>query len=439
MRPKDCAKHTLAYWTRTDPVSVVEIEPIDVARNHTIGAGYVNGKKIRINFDTGTGLSMLSLKAAERAGIKPNGPGVVPGGQMTGLGRGWIQTWIATFDSFKLGGEEIRNARLRFGDFQATDGDLVIGADFFLSHHIYVANSQRLLYFTYNGGPVFNLTAQNTAPADAPAPTEAPETAPVAGDEPVNAADFSRRGMAFAARHDYQRALADLSRACELAPQESDYFTERAQVHLQNGQADLALADFDQALLLKPNDFTARQVRSEMRLRRGDSAGAKDDLDAAALAATKEAEVRLQFGMEYARMDLLPAAIEQYSLWIAVHPEDTRLPMALNDRCWARALLGEELDKALADCSQALRTESKMANALDSRGLVRLRRGEYKKAVSDYDDSLALMPKSAWSLYGRGLAKLHLGINAEGQADIEAAKALNPKIAEQAAKYGIVP
>jgi hypothetical protein len=33
-----------------------------------------------------------------------------------------------------------------------------LGTDYFLSHHIYVANSQRKLYFTYNGGPVFNLT-----------------------------------------------------------------------------------------------------------------------------------------------------------------------------------------------------------------------------------------------------------------------------------------
>ena len=36
---------------------------------------------------------------------------------------------------------------------------MLIGADFFLSHRVYVANSQRKLYFTYNGGPVFNLTA----------------------------------------------------------------------------------------------------------------------------------------------------------------------------------------------------------------------------------------------------------------------------------------
>ena len=40
---------------------------------------------------------------------------------------------------------------------------MLIGADFFLSHRIYVASSQRKLYFTYNGGPVFNLDTPGAA------------------------------------------------------------------------------------------------------------------------------------------------------------------------------------------------------------------------------------------------------------------------------------
>jgi len=35
---------------------------------------------------------------------------------------------------------------------------MLIGADFFLSHRVYVASSQNRLYFTYNGGPVFDLS-----------------------------------------------------------------------------------------------------------------------------------------------------------------------------------------------------------------------------------------------------------------------------------------
>ena len=112
---------------------------------------------------------------------------------------------------------------------------------------------------------------------------------------------------------------------------------------------------------------------------------------------------------------------------------------AKNGRCWARALWGNDLDKALADCNAALRLSHNYFQILDSRGLVRLRLGDYDKSIADYDEALSLQPKSAWSLYGRGLDKLRKGMTAEGQTDIAAATALRPMIADEARKHGIVP
>jgi tetratricopeptide (TPR) repeat protein len=135
-----------------------------------------------------------------------------------------------------------------------------------------------------------------------------------------------------------------------------------------------------------------------------------------------------------------PAAIAQYDRWIdARSPDDVQMPAARNSRCWVRALAGQQLDRALADCSAAVHARPKVAAFLDSRGLVYLRQGDYSKAVADYDAALALNPKIAWSLYGRGLAKQHQGQTAAGQADIAAATAIFPKIAEEAASHGIGP
>ena len=75
---------------------------------------------------------------------------------------------------------------------------------------------------------------------------------------------------------------------------------------------------------------------------------------------------------------------------------------------------------------------------LDSRGLVRLRRGEYDKAIADYDMALAARPHEAWSLYGRGLAELRSNRKVDGQADVAAALALRPRLADEAKRYGIV-
>src|SRR5258708_20288873 len=79
------------------------------------------------------------------------------------------------------------------------------------------------------------------------------------------------------------------------------------------------------------------------------------------------------------------------------------------------------------------------AGVLLSRGVVRLRLGDYDKSIADFDAALALRPKSAWSLYGRGIAKSRRSYAVEGQADLTAAAAIWPSIADDFAKRRITP
>lgn len=450
----DCRKASLAYWANVKalPYSVIDIDFATAQNPHTTADAYLNGRKIRVMFDTGAGTSLLTLKAARDAGVTPDSPGVSPAGSSWGIGRGVARTWIAPFASFKIGDEEIRNTRLRIGDESLPEVDMLVGPDFFLSHHVYVATSQHKLYFTYNGGPVFNLT---TVPAAAPSPSDAgtssgaepsqPATAQSAS-QPANASEldaagYARRGSASASRRDYEHALADLTRAIELAPMEPGYFYGRGMTYWSSGQADRALADFGQAIKLQPTDVPALMARAELRTGRGDPAEAiSADLDAADHAAPKEADMRLALGRLYERVHNYPAAITQFDDWIGAHNrDDIQMPRARNARCWARALTGQGLDQALDDCNFAVHREPKTAAFLDSRGLVYLRQGQYARALADYDAALALNPQIAWALYGRGLARQHLGQAAAGQADVAAATALSPRIAADATALGIAP
>ena len=452
----DCRKSSLAYWANSkhQPYSEIDIDFATQNRPHTTAEAYLNGSKIHVLFDTGAGASFLDLKAAKRAGITPDSPGVTSAGSTHGIGRHRVRTWIAPFASFKIGDEEIRNTHLRIADEQLADWDMLIGPDFFLSHHILVASSQRKLYFTYNGGPVFNLT---TVPVPVPAPASAaagaadaaepaqPVTAQTAAQQTqpgqLDAAGYARRGSASASRREYEHALADLTHAIELAPTDASYFYERGMAYWSSGQPDKALGDFSQAITLKPDDVRALVARAELHARRKDSPDTiSADLDAADRAAPRESDMRLEVGSLYERVRNYPAAIAQYDRWIDSHGrDDIQMPRARNARCWARALTGQELDRALDDCNAAVHLNSKVASFFDSRGLVYLREGKYDKAIADYDAALALNPKIAWSLYCRGLAKQHLGQTAAGQADIAAAEALAPKIAAEAASHGIVP
>jgi tetratricopeptide (TPR) repeat protein/predicted aspartyl protease len=489
-----CKSMRPTYWARPgDAYSEMDIRWATPSEPFTTGVGYLNGSKIDVLFDTGSWGSMLSLRAAARAGIKTDSPGVVPGGVTHGVGPGGVPTWIAPFQSFKIGDEEIRNTHLRIGAIDLRVADMLIGADFFLSHRVYVASSERKLYFTYNGGPVFNLTTQPEggraadqkpapSPQDLPASTQsntAPvnaDTKPPAGDEanqkqptgedsdgdelpaigtaaggatardttlpagePTTADEFFRRGTAYLYRHDFERALADLRRACELNPREPRYFLERATVYWHSNQPDLSDADVDMTLKLKPDYIEALVWRAQREVTKHAAAAALADLDTADRAAAPQEILRLGMGRTYLRAGSPSQAIRQYSLWIDAHGEDIRAPEAYVMRCWARGLSGQELEQGLSDCNRGLRRVTDKSPGLAGRGLVYLRLGNFKRAISDYSDALKVRPKNAWALYGRGIAESRLKDSTAADADFTAATALAPHIAEEFKKHGIAP
>jgi hypothetical protein len=156
----DCSKQFLANWIvqTHQPYTVTDIEKVTPQYPSAIGHAFINGEKIRVLFDSGALQSVLSLKAAARAGIEVDSPGMIDGGLIGGVGQKLVRTYIAPFASFKFAdGEEIKNPRLRIIDSDLGNVDMLIGADFFLSHRIFVANTQDKIYITYNGGPVFDL------------------------------------------------------------------------------------------------------------------------------------------------------------------------------------------------------------------------------------------------------------------------------------------
>ena len=80
-----------------------------------------------------------------------------------------------------------------------------------------------------------------------------------------------------------------------------------------------------------------------------------------------------------------------------------------------------------------------VAAILTSRGLVRLRIGDYDKSIVDYSEAIKLNFKNAMALYGRGIDKMRLGHAEEGQADLTEALVQDPKIADAFALRGITP
>ena len=443
-----CSNSDLAYWTTP---SQAEAEmPLDDGNRgglpmQTGGMATINGVNIHVIFDTGAPVSMIDQRAAARAGVKPTDPGVTGGSYASGANQGsYFRTWLAPFADFKMGGEEVKGFKLRVGDLQLGGAtEMLIGDDYIRSHRILVANSQHKIYFTYSGGPVFDMKGPpQTVPAtggDAP-----PGVAAVDTTAKLDADGYNRRAADYSARGDNADAVADLTSAIQLNPHEPRYYVERGQAE-ERMLASLAkpphlpMEDFNQALTIKPGYIRALLARSNLHLLRKEPLLAKADLDAADQAAAAEPAARLNIASAYGAQGDYAQALPELDQWIVANPHDDRMAQALDERCRARGLLNQDLNKALADCNAALKLAPGDPSALESRGLVRLRMTDLDGAIRDYSDAIRLNPSNPWSLYGRGVAKLHKGLSAEGQADIQAATALRPKIAEQAGKYAIAP
>lgn len=430
-----CFDFPLAYWAN-GAYGVIPIDAeVDDRPGQITGRVKINGHSVKALFDTGAGASLLTREAAERVGLKVDAADVKSAGLSHGIGRDVVEDRIVPVDSFAIDNEEIKNTRLRVGKFELGDVDMLLGMDFFLSHHVLVARSQNKLYFTYTGGPVFST---ESAAAPAPTPREPSRyEMRVAAAEAGNADALGRRGEALMTDRDFAGALAAFDKAVALDPKTPKRYVDRAHARLASDHAAEALADYDQALALDPAFVPALMGRGSYHAWKGDLAKAEADFAAALKAAPQDGGLEQRIAEAYVVHGRWAEAIPHYDAWIAQHQKDEMLWVGLNGRCWARAMLGKDLDKALDDCNAALRKGPRNSEALDSRGLVHLRRGELREAIADYDAALRLQPKLPWSLYGRGLARKRLGQTAEGEADIQAATAIDPNLPQQAGRIGL--
>lgn len=478
IRPVGCADQPLAYWAVSTPYSSVELEYMDAGQSHLLANAMVNGHSIIVAFDTGASRSLLSLQAAQRADITISSAGVTSAGMVSGIGPGAIPVWVAPVATFQIGGEKVEHTHLLIGDIAPAlplgyvgnrPPDMLLGEDFFLSHRVYVAYSQNKLYFTYNGGPLFNLNLPQVVsgktslpPASSASPHATATTGGDAGsDAPTDADGFRRQGMAYASMSEFDRALSDLTRACELAPDDAENHYDRGVIYFQDKQYAPALKDFDTAITLQPDDIDAHLARAKLLRSRSDAdpaattAAIKADLDAVNRVLAPAAGMRLTLADLYGEAGDYSDAIAQVNEWLEGHPLLPYQVTGWNDRCRLRAAANQDLPGALEDCNRVLDLDmrlNRIANsrthvmetlrhlqALDNRALVYLRLGHLQEAIHDYDSALRVNPKRPASLYGRGLAELRLGDKPQGQSDLAAAKKLDKDVGQRFATMGLTP
>jgi predicted aspartyl protease len=186
MKTSGCTPAELPYWTKTYSMADLSASPRDA---QAIRVNVVlNGHAVHAQIDSGSSFSLLTKSVADSVGAHY----LSTDAEVVGIGRRTLPTWIADVQSFKLGDESIDNTQLRvaqLGKYQTreqigsripvaagTEPTMLLGMDFLRAHRVLIDNATRKMVFTYEGGPVFQISTparSNAASSDTAGPASA--------------------------------------------------------------------------------------------------------------------------------------------------------------------------------------------------------------------------------------------------------------------------
>jgi tetratricopeptide (TPR) repeat protein len=236
---------------------------------------------------------------------------------------------------------------------------------------------------------------------------------------------------------DFDQKVAYFQRATEEDPTYSDVYHAWGTALSDRNKVDEAIAKYGEAIRYNPSYARAFRNRALAYKQKGEFQRAIEDFSRAGKLNPK-ADTFFQLGYTYEFLPEFDAALAVKAYDQAINL-DVTYPWALNNRCYAKAILGDP--SAVGDCDMALR-QMQNFETYDSRGFAYLKLKQFDRAIADYDTALTKFPDAsaayqAYSLYGRGIAKLRKGDGAGGNADITAALDRDPDMAGKMAKMGV--
>jgi tetratricopeptide (TPR) repeat protein len=220
------------------------------------------------------------------------------------------------------------------------------------------------------------------------------------------------RGLAFAAKRDFDHAIADLGEAIKLDPGNAIALVARGETLAEAGHGTEAATDFNKALSLGLDDDLKQRAQAGLAALNGDYVQCqKSDRDPA-IAACGRAIASGQFAgtalaplynsrggllFDQNQFDQAMADLDQ-----AIRL-DPKLDLAYLNRGYAdRAKMDDQ--RAIADFSEFIRLAPGKSVGYDLRGTVYLDNHDYDHAIADFDQAIKLDPKRAALWYHRGAA-----------------------------------
>jgi tetratricopeptide (TPR) repeat protein len=229
--------------------------------------------------------------------------------------------------------------------------------------------------------------------------------------DPARATGYAHRGASYRAIGEWKHALVDLNETLTRTPNASWSLFDRAMTHFSLGDIDRSLADVNRAVQADPGVNQFQLFRAQVFARKKDYGRAKADL-AEAIRISSEPEKylayqrRAEFEMGLSQLD---AAMADFTETIRSNHKmaETKDVSAFGGRAHVYLAHGQT-ESALADCEAALRIDPKAKWILPYRGLAFARKGQWDRAIADFDEEVRRQPSTepTWHTFKAGALAL---------------------------------
>jgi tetratricopeptide (TPR) repeat protein len=262
-------------------------------------------------------------------------------------------------------------------------------------------------------------------------------------ENPNNADAYRQRAEGYYQRGDMDKALADFTKAIELAPDARTHYN-RGVIYGAKGFPAEACLDYNEAIRRDPKLADARFNRGVARGQLGRTAEAIDDLTEAIRLAPADAKAYLFRGTLLLSSDQLDRAHADFTRAIELDPKSTE---AYTNRGYV-ACLKQQYDAALRDLDEAIRLAPDNALAYNHRGSAYSKKWQQqrppryllrsggdghvelaKQALKDFEESIRLDPQDPHAYNNRGAVYAELGDHPQAIADFSTAIELQPAFA----------
>jgi tetratricopeptide (TPR) repeat protein len=212
-------------------------------------------------------------------------------------------------------------------------------------------------------------------------------------------------GLTYYDTGEHKKAIANYSKAIELAPNYVTALANRELSHSMNNEYDLALAYFEQAISVDPDYMQAYYFRAFAHQRHGDFRRAVEDFNTALTLTTDSNEMATIYynrGRANKERKAYADALADYEQAISLRPEDANI-------YFSRGLLHhqrKDFDAAIADYSRTIELNDQHARAFYNRGLLYRKAGTDFLAVRDFQAATDIEPSFARAHVNSGYTRL---------------------------------